>query len=89
MVRHICLEPGSNDLHMDQLMPLPPRHLLLQQNPERFILLVPAYPGCPEKRAVKRLYVCVSVCVCGLAHANCFWLHSFKSKCICQIVVWA
>jgi len=25
----ICLEWGANDLHMAQLMPLPPRHLLL------------------------------------------------------------
>jgi len=25
----ICLERGANDLHMVQLMPLPPRHLLL------------------------------------------------------------
>jgi len=26
----ICLECGANDLHMVQLMPLPPYHLLLQ-----------------------------------------------------------
>ena len=38
----ICLERGANDLHMVQLMPLPPHHLLLQQNPEWFIFLVPA-----------------------------------------------
>ena len=56
----ICLERGANDLHMVQLMPLPPHHLLLQQNPEWFILLVPAYPGCPGKKAVKRLCVCVA-----------------------------
>jgi len=24
----ICLQRGANDLHMVQLMPLPPRHLL-------------------------------------------------------------
>ena len=30
----ICLERGANDLHMVQLMLLPPHHLLLQQNPE-------------------------------------------------------
>ena len=53
----ICLEQGANDLHMVQHMPLPPHHLLLQQNPEWFILLVPAYPGCPGKR----LFACVSV----------------------------
>ena len=27
-------------------------HLLLQQNPERFDILVPAYPGSPGKLAV-------------------------------------
>jgi len=26
----ICLERSANDLHMVQLMPLPPHHLLLQ-----------------------------------------------------------
>ena len=36
---------------------------MLQQNPEWFILLVPAYPGCPGKKAVKRLCVCVCVCM--------------------------
>ena len=50
---------GANDLHMVQLMPAPPRHLLLQQNPEWFILLVPAYPGCHGKKAVKRFCMCV------------------------------
>jgi len=49
----ICLKQGANDLHMVQLMPLPPHHFLLQQNPEWFILLVPAYQGCPGKKAVK------------------------------------
>ena len=44
---------------MVQLMPLPPRHLLLQQNPEWFILLVLAYPSCPGKKAIKWLCVCV------------------------------
>jgi len=32
----ICLEQGANDLHMVQLMPLPPHHLLLQSYPEWF-----------------------------------------------------
>jgi len=30
----VCLEQGANNLHMVQLMPLPPHHLSLQQNPE-------------------------------------------------------
>ena len=53
------MEQGANDLHLVQLMPLPPHHLLLQQNPEWFILLVPAYPGCPGNKAVKHFCVCV------------------------------
>jgi len=54
----ICLERGANDLHMVQLMPLPPHHLLFLQNPEWFILLVQADPACPGKKAIKRLCVC-------------------------------
>jgi len=53
----ICLERGASDLHMVQLMPLPPCRLLLQQNSKEFILLVPTYPGCPAKKAIKRLCV--------------------------------
>jgi len=36
----MSLERGANDLHMIPVMPLPPRHLLLQQNPEWFTFLV-------------------------------------------------
>jgi len=50
----ICLDQDANDLHMVQLMPLPPHHLLLQQNPEQFTFLMPAYPGCPGKRQLNR-----------------------------------
>jgi len=56
----ICLERGTNDLHMVQLMPLPTCHLLLQQNPEWFILLVRPTQVVMEKRP---LNVCVCVCV--------------------------
>ena len=49
----ICLEWGANDLRMVQLMPLVPCCLLLQWNPEWFTFLVPAYRGCPGKKAVK------------------------------------
>jgi len=50
----IRLERGANDLHMVQLMPLPSHHHLLKQNPEWFTFLVPAYPGCPRRKAAKR-----------------------------------
>ena len=52
----ISLERGANDLHMVQMMPLPPRPLLLQQTPEWFILLV---LGCPGKKDIKRWCACV------------------------------
>ena len=46
----ISLEQGANDLHMVQLMPLPLHHLLLQVGST---FLVPAYPCCAGKEAVK------------------------------------
>ena len=46
----ICLERGANDLHMVQLMPLPPHLFLLQENPYWFTFLLLAYPGCPGER---------------------------------------
>jgi len=55
----ICLKQGANDLHMVQLMPLPPRHLLLQQNPEWFTFLVLVYPGCPGTAVVVVVVVVV------------------------------
>jgi len=52
----VCLERGANDLHMVQLMPLPPHHLLLNWNSDWvLIFLVPAYPGCHGKEAVKQM----------------------------------
>ena len=45
---------SANDLHMVQLMPLPPLHLLPQWNLEWFILLVPADLDCPEKRLLNQ-----------------------------------
>ena len=61
----ICLERCANVLHMVQLMPLSPHHLLLQQNP-MVLLVYPSVTGLPWlcwKKAVKRLCVCVCVCV--------------------------
>jgi len=40
-----------------QLMLLPTHHLLLYLNPEWFAFLVLAYPGCPRKATIKRVYV--------------------------------
>ena len=60
MVRPICLEQGA-DLHMAQLMPLPLTVSCFSKIQIGFTFLVPAHPGSPGKRAVRR--VCVCVCV--------------------------
>ena len=56
----ICLERGA-DLHMSQLMPLPLTVSCFSKIQIGFTFLVPAHPGSPGKRAIKR--VCVFVCV--------------------------
>jgi len=57
----ICQERGVNDLHMVQLMPLPPHRLCLIKIPISLTFVVPAYPGCPGKKAVKRVSVIYSI----------------------------
>ena len=52
----ICLQRGA-DLHMAQLMPLPLTVSCFSEIQIGFTFLVPAHPGGPGKRAVKR--VCV------------------------------
>jgi len=56
----ICLERGANYFDMVQLMSLPPRHLLLHQNPDWLNILALAYPGCPGKEDVKQVSVRLS-----------------------------
>ena len=62
----ICLERGA-DLHMAQLMPLPLAVSCFSKIQIGFTFLVPAHPGIPGQRAVKR--VCAktneSVCMCA------------------------
>jgi len=55
-----CLERGA-DLHMVQLMPLPLTVSCFSKIQIGFTSLVPAHPGSPGQRAVKRVCVCVSV----------------------------
>jgi len=52
----IYLEPGA-DLHMAQLMPLPLTVSCFSKIQIGFTFLVPAHPGSPEQKAVKRMYV--------------------------------
>ena len=49
----ICLERGTN-LHMAQLMPLPLTVSCFSKIQIAFTFLVPAHPGSPGQRAVKR-----------------------------------
>jgi len=58
----ICLERGA-DLHMAQLMPLPLSVSCFSKIQIGFTILLPAYPGSPGHRAVKRVCVCVCVSV--------------------------
>jgi len=57
----ICLERGA-DLHMAQLMLLPLSVSCFSEIQINFTFLVPADPGSPGKRAVKRVCVCVVWC---------------------------
>jgi len=50
----ICLGRGAG-LHMAQLMPLPLAVSCSSKIQIGFTVLVPAYPGCPGKEAVKWL----------------------------------
>ena len=52
------------DLHMAQLMLLPLTVSCFSKIHIGFTFLVPADPGNPGKRAVKRVCACVRVCVC-------------------------
>jgi len=49
---------------MAQLMPLPLTDSCFSKIRIGFTFLVPAHPGSPGQRAVKRARVCVCVCVC-------------------------
>jgi len=58
----ICLERCANDLHIIQLMPLPPTVSCLIQIQIGFTFLVLAYPGRPGKETAKRVSsICLSV----------------------------
>ena len=62
----ICLERCA-DLHMAQLMPLPLTVSCFSKIQIGFIFLVPAHPGSPGQRAIKRVCVCVT---CRLTAKN-------------------
>ena len=72
------LERGA-DLHMAQLMPLPVTVSCFSKIQIGFTFLVPAHPGSPGQRAVKR--VCVCVCVFKLLETIEHSLNVSKSNC--------
>ena len=73
----ICLERGA-DLHMAQLMPLPLTVSCFSKTQIGFTFLVPAHPGSPGKRTVKRVCVCVCIYI-----TNCIFVFSnFLLGCI-------
>ena len=53
----VCLERGA-ELHTAQLMPLPLTVSCFSKILIGFTFLVPAHPGSPGKRAVKRVCAC-------------------------------
>jgi len=58
----VCLELRA-DLHMAQLMPLPLTVSCSSKIQIGFTFLVPAHPGSPEQRAVKRVCVCATAMI--------------------------
>ena len=55
----ICLQRDA-DMHRAQLMPLPLTVSCFSKIQIGFTFLVPAHPGSPGKKAVKRVCVCVT-----------------------------
>ena len=68
----VSLERGA-DLHMAQLMPLPLTVSCFSKIQIGFTFLVPAHPGSPGKRAVRRVYVLLYTCLpCPTAFGSIF-----------------
>jgi len=63
----ICLERGA-DLHTVQLMPLPLTVSSFSKIQIGFTFLVPAHPGSPGQKAIKRVCVCVCVTTAIYSH---------------------
>ena len=70
----VCLQLGA-DLHMAQLMPVPLTVSCSSKIQIGFTFLVPAYPGCPGKEAVKGVLkglLSITYSVSQPAHGKCF-----------------
>jgi len=62
----VCLERGA-DLPIAQLMPLPLTVSCFSKIQIGFTFLVLAHPGRPGQRAIKRVCMCVYVCVTAVS----------------------
>jgi len=89
----ISLERDA-DLHMTQLMPLPLTVSCFSEIQIVFTFLVPAHPGSPGKRAVKRVCVCWCNKHLAIGLSACCWhlrdrkfLTSLKFDVICCMCV--
>ena len=87
----ICLERCA-DLHMSQLMPLPVTVSCFSIVQIGFAFLVLADPSSPGQRAVKRVCVCVSVCVksnwvFGLKHLHLLHCTYHVRACVWSVAV--
>ena len=65
----MCLQRGA-DLHTVQLKPLPLTVSCFSKIQIGFTFLVPAHPGSPGQRAVKRLCVCVTLLQLSILQEN-------------------
>jgi len=77
----ICLGRGA-DLHMAELMPLPPIVSCFSKILIVFTFLVLAHPGSPEQRAVKWVLLLLFVhifilCICQSVYLH-VYTHSYK-----------
>ena len=66
----ICLKQGA-DLHMAQRISLPLTVSCFSKIQIGFTFLVPAHPGSPGQRAVKRVCVCVCAGFCTTVRVYC------------------
>ena len=84
----ICLEQGA-DLHVAQLMPLPLTDSCFSKIQIGFTFLVPAHPGSPGKRAVKRVCVLMVIdtdCIVSVVQFVGLFVLSFDCHMLLQLV---
>ena len=90
----ICLERGA-DLHIAQLVLLPPTVSCFRKIQIGFTFLVPAHLGRPGQRAVKRVCVCSTVRWFVMAISTLVWrliswagkmMQPYLLECVCAFV---